>query len=241
MRREPYGVGSIIHVVKRGARGLSFLKEDQDYHRLLLMLTHFNDKNLRQFWYRELDDEGKLSTFERSANWPDKEPLTHIHAFCLHANHFHLILEEIEDGGISAFMQKLGNGLSGHLNEKYHEFGSPFQGSYKSKTIDNDTYLRYAIAYVQTKNVFEQFLGGYQYAESNFDKAFKWSANFPNSSAFDFLKLERSDLSKRNIVSQNLVPKLWNENEYKEFARDVILGRAHLGTLDKNAFRGAFL
>ncbi len=242
MRTEPYGVGSIVHVVKRGARGLPFLKHPMDYHRLLLLLAHFNDKHVRQFWFRELQDEKKLSSFERASSWVDKEPIVHIHAFCLHANHFHLLLEEITEGGISLFMQKIGNGIAGYTNEKYHEFGSPFQGSYKSKTIDNDAYLRYVIAYIQTKNVFEQFSGGYAKAEKNFDEAYAWSTKFPYSSSFDHLNtdLERSDLSKRGIVSEMLVPKLWTPEEYREYAFDVIAGRAHLGTLDKDAFRGAF-
>ena len=121
MRREPYGVGSKVHVVKRGARGLPFLKDSADFHRMLLLLAHFNDKNSRQFWYRELDDEKKVYTLERASFWREKDPLTQIHAFCLHSNHFHLILEEILEGGISLFMQKIGNGIAGYVNEKYRE------------------------------------------------------------------------------------------------------------------------
>lgn len=239
MRREPYGVGSIIHVVKRGARGLAFLKEASDYDQLLLMLAHFNDKPARPFWYRELQDEGKLTSFERADTWGEKDPLVLIHAFCLHANHFHLLLEEIREDGVSLFMQKIGNGMSGYLNEKYKEFGSPFQGSYKSKTVNDDIYLRYVIAYIQTKNIFEQFPDGYAKATNHFAEAYAWSLKSPFSSSFDHLG--RSDLPKRGIVSDLLVPTLWTPKQYRKFAVDVILGRAHLGTTDANAFRGAFL
>jgi len=240
MRREPYGVGSIIHVVKRGTRGLPFLKDDADRHRLLLMLAHFNDKPSRPLWFRDLLAEEKVITFERADSWPDQSPLTKIHAFCFHSNHIHLLLEEIFDGGISLFMQKIGNGLSGHLNEKYQEYGSPFQGAYKSKTIDSDTYLRYVITYIQVKNAFEQFPGGYTKAEKQFKKAYEWALEFPYSSLHDHL--ERSDLHKsRGIVSSDLFTSMWSPSEYKKYAEDVILGRAHLGTDDKNAFRGAFI
>jgi REP element-mobilizing transposase RayT len=237
MRREPYGVGSIVHVVKRGARGLPFLKEEPDYHRLLLMLAHFNDKPSRQYWIQDLECEHKLRNFKRADTWGKKDPLVYIHAFCLQSNHFHLLLEEISEGGISSFMQKIGNGLAGYLNEKYSEIGSPFQGSYKSKTIDNDVYLRYAMAYIQTKNTFEQYPGGYTKAFKNFDSAYQWSIRCPNSSAHDHL--ERPDLS-RTIVSDSLVPTLWTEKEYKKYAEDVIAGRAHIGTRDKKAFHGSF-
>jgi hypothetical protein len=241
MRREPYGVGSIVHVVKRGARGLPFLKDASDFDRLLLMLVHFNDEKVSKSWYRDLFDEAKHRGFERADIWPEQNPITKIHAFCLHANHFHLLLEETQEHGISLFMQKLGNGIAGYINEKHGEYGSPFQGAYKSKTVDNDTYLRYVVAYIQTKNTFEHFPGGYEQAQNDFAKAFDWSTDFPYSSAYDHIPLRRSDLHKRNIVSDDLVPTLWSPTEYRKFAEDVIAGRAHLGTPDKFAFRGAFI
>ncbi|MBI5004405.1 transposase [Candidatus Kaiserbacteria bacterium] len=241
MRREPYGVGSIIHVVKRGTRGLPFLKDGADRHRLLLMLAHFNDKPSRPFWFNDLLEEKKITTFERATSWPDQDPLTKILAFCIHDNHLHFLLEEIREGGISSFMQKVGNGLSGSLNEKYHEYGSPFQGAYKSKTIDTDTYLRYVITYIQVKNTFEQFPDGYRSATEQFDRAYEWALQFPYSSLHDHLG--RSDLPRpgRGIVSSDLFASMWSPGEYKKYAEDMILGRAHLGTDDKNAFRGAFI
>jgi len=204
------------------------------------MLTHFNDKTSRQNWHRELLDNNTCSLFEHPSIWPEKEPLTRVHAFCLHTNHLHFLLEEIAEGGISAFMKKIGNGIAGYINERHGEYGSPFQGAYKSKTIDNDTYLRYVFAYIQVKNVFEQFPGGYTVAENNFDAAYEWTIQFPYGSLFDHLS--RSDLdSRRNIVEPSLFNGLWTPAEFKIYARDVINGRSHLGTTDKNAFRGAFL
>lgn len=239
MRREPYGEGSILHIVKRGARGLPFLKDKADFHRTLLMLAHFNDTVSRANWFRDVLEEDAVQSFKRPSSWPEKKPLVSVHAFCLHTNHIHLLLEETKDGGVSAFMQKLGNGIAGYVNEKYGEFGSPFQGSYRSKTIDSDAYLRYVIAYIQTKNTFERFPGGYAAAEKNFSRALEWSKSFPFSSSFDHLR--RSDLhNERGIVSRELIPRLWKRGEYERYARDVIAGRARLTESEMQAVRGAF-
>ena len=242
MRKEPYGIGSIVHAVKRGARGFPFLKDATDKQRLLLLLAHGNDDAaLSPNWFRELQDENKIGTFERASLWSERNPLVCIHCFCLHDNHYHFLLEEIVEGGIARFMQKTGTALSSYLNEKYDESGSPFQGSYKSKTIDSDAYLRYVIAYIEVKNAFEQFPGGYAEAALNFDMAFEWAIQFPHSSLHDHLC--RSDLHKssRGIVSVNLTQSLWTSGEFKTFARDVIEGRAHLSGLDKKAFTGTFV
>lgn len=239
MRREPFGIGSFLHVVRRGARGLPYLRDKADFQRALLMLAHFNDDVARPYWYRDVLAEGFTTTCERPALWSEKKPLTNIHAFCLQANHFHLLLEETRENGVSAFMQKFGNGLAGYLNEKYGETGSPFQGSYKSKTIDTDEYLRYVTAYIQTKNTFEQYPGGYVVAAKNFAAAYEWSLTHPFSSSFDHLG--RSDLPNlRGIVTTALIPTLWTRAQYGKYAADVITGRAHLPTSDQNALRGAF-
>lgn len=75
-------------------------------------------------------------------------------------NHFHLILEEIRENGISVFMKRIGTGIGTYFNIKYHEVGRIFQGPYKSKIIKEETYLRYLSVYVQVKNVFELYPGG---------------------------------------------------------------------------------
>jgi hypothetical protein len=98
------------------------------------------------------------------------------------------------------------------------------------------------------KNAFEQFCGGYDVAEKHFDAAYSWTLTFPSGSLLDHSLLSahvgRSDLPKnandRGIVESELFTSLWTPSGFREYSRDVIAGRAHLGTLDKNAFSGAF-
>lgn len=228
MRREPYGVGSFVHVVKRGARGIAFLKENKDRDRLLLQIRHFNDVTVSPYWLRDLIAEQKHHTFERADAWEEQEPIVKVHAFCIHTNHFHLLLEEIVENGISRYMHKTGIGISEYLNEKYNEFGSPFQGPYRSKTIDSDEYLRYVLAYIQVKNVFEQFPDGYDAASKRFDEAYEWALRFPYGSIFDH---EGDGVSmKRHVVSGDIWQGLWRPGEFKSFSRDVIDGRAHIAS-----------
>ena len=65
-------------------------------------------------------------------------------------NHFHLLLEETEEGGISKFMQGLCVSMSKHFNIKYEEKGSLFQGAFKSRTINDDYYLDLIHVYINT-------------------------------------------------------------------------------------------
>ena len=74
--------------------------------------------------------------------------LVYIGAYCLMPNHFHLVLTEIEEGGVSKFMQKLSTAYSMYYNTKYQKTGSLFQGKFKSEYANNDRYLKYLFSYV---------------------------------------------------------------------------------------------
>jgi REP element-mobilizing transposase RayT len=67
-------------------------------------------------------------------------------AYCIMANHYHLILEN-SSGRMSDFFRQL-NGNYGMIYRKlYGEHGYVFQGRYKSTLIQVDEYLRIAIKY----------------------------------------------------------------------------------------------
>ena len=64
--------------------------------------------------------------------------LVSIVAYCLLPNHYHFILKEETEGGISKFMQKLGTSYTKFFNNKYERTGVLFQGKFKAKEIDKD-------------------------------------------------------------------------------------------------------
>jgi REP element-mobilizing transposase RayT len=226
MRKEPFGVGSFVHVVKRGARGLPFVRDQADKHHLLVQMRHLNEASVPINWLHDLASLNMYKTFERPDSWQPQKKLTHIHSFCLHDNHMHLLLEEIEEGGVSMFMHKFGTAASNHLNEKYKETGSPFQGAYRSKTVDSDPYLRYVFAYIEVKNTFEQYPRGYRSAERNFADAFAWARTFAHASLSDHIR--ESDSLIRGIVETSLFDSLWTARQFEAFSADVIAGRTHL-------------
>ena len=75
-------------------------------------------------------------------------------------------------------MQRLCGSMSSHFNAKYKEHGSIFQGAYKSRTVSEDSHLRYLVFYIQVKNVLESFPGGLERAINNFDEAWEWALHY---------------------------------------------------------------
>ena len=217
MRVEPYAVGSYMHVIKRGARGLDIVRNNADRYRFIRSLYYLNDSFVYPHWASETK---RLGMFHRPQSWPAREPFVEIVAYTLMPNHFHLIMHEVRENGMSHFMKKLGQSVTNHANEKYQEQGSIFQGSYRSKTIGGDDYLRYVSAYIMVKNTFELYLeGGLEAAQLDFDRAWDWAVQYPFSSLGDFAGTRTNS----PIVTSTLLKEIFSTKTFKSFSRDVVL------------------
>ena len=179
MRVEPRSIGSVVHVIQCGTRGLNIVRSKRDSVRFSELLFYLNDSYIDPNWLKAVKF---CAPFERPDYWPDQDPLVRIFVWTLMPNHFHLLLEEIKEGGIAKFMQRLCGSMSMTFNTKYCERGSLFQGSYKSRTVNDDQYLQYLAYYIQVKNVLELFPGGLARAMRNFDSAWSWALHYPFSS-----------------------------------------------------------
>ena len=143
-------------------------------------------------------------------------------ADCLMPNHYHLILEEIESGGISKFMHKLGTGYTSYFNKKYERVGNFFQGTFKAVLVDKDLYLQYLLIYLNIINP-----GGLIEPElkekgvNNVDAVMKFAENYLWSTHQEYL-------GKRDsiVIDKGELGKLFSEPaEYQEFAKDILLAK----------------
>ena len=67
--------------------------------------------------------------------------LVSIVCYCFNPNHFHFILKQEIDGGISEFFKRLLGGYTNYFNLMHQRSGALFQGRFKSHLIDNDAYF----------------------------------------------------------------------------------------------------
>lgn len=162
MRKEPFSVGSFVHVYNRGNRKQAIVIGARDKWHFLQMLYYFNHEKSIPNTFRELKTLLK-SDFNSRLIWPktwqERKPIVKILAFSLLENHFHLLLREIKKGGITTFMRKLGTGMTNYYNSKYQDSGRLFQGAYKARLVDKDSYLKYLSVYIQFKNILDLYPG----------------------------------------------------------------------------------
>ena len=215
MRVDPHTTGSIMHVMKRGARGMEIVRDKQDCYNFARSLYLLNDMHQENDWRTYV--VGK-PLFYRPESWPKRVPLVSILAWTLLDNHFHLLLQELEAGGIAKFMQRLGGSMTLSFNEKYGERGSIFQGGYRGRVVETDEYLQYVHAYITVKNTFEMYQGGLKRALAQFEKAWVFAGMYPFTSFLTAATGASSPLLDMNAIdSLGLIRK-----DFKKYARSML-------------------
>ena len=223
MRKEPFFVGDIIHVYNRGNRKQEIVRDEKDRLYFLRALFYFNDKYSPPNIFRILRDLWKSDFYRKMkwpSTWPARDPLVNILAFMLSENHYHLVLQEIKEGGVTSFMRKFGTGMTNRFNTRYKESGRLFQGAYKARRVDKDNYLQYLLVYVHIKNVFELYPGGLENALANFDDAYEFSLRYSYSSLGAYF-------SDKHIVAPIITTDTCKETfeskeKFKEFAKNCM-------------------
>jgi len=221
MNKEISTIGNFVHIYNRGSRKMPIVFDEADKWRFLKTLRYFNDEySSCNIWrsVKKIIDSGKCNQFERPKDWPSPRPLVKVLAYCLMPNHFHLLLEEIREDGISKFMSRFSDSFTKYTNTKRNESGRLFQGPYQSKIIKDEKYFQYVDTYIQVFNPFELYPGGVKNAVKDFDKAFDFVLEYVFSSLGE-------SFGRRNL---HILNKDTSEEasgslkEYKELAQESL-------------------
>ncbi len=148
--------GYYYHIYNRGVDKRDIFMDKQDYCRFIQYLYECNDKNAITSFGRDLKyriRNGEIDKNLTSIVIRPRKILVEIISFSLMPNHFHLILKQTNDNGISKFMQKLGTGYTMYFNVKNERTGRLFASKYKCKHIDSDEYLKYLSRYIHLNPV----------------------------------------------------------------------------------------
>jgi putative transposase len=103
-------------------------------------------------------------------------------------NHYHFVVKEVVEGGISKYMQKLGTGYTMYFNTRYCRTGSLFTRPFRARHIKDDEYLQKVVGYVHM-NPAELIEPGWKHGwVKNIKKLKEELTDYPNSSLKDYIK-----------------------------------------------------
>lgn len=185
------------HIYNRGADKRQIFLDSSDYVRFIHYLYEFNGGEIVPNFTRDIV-EGFTS------NIKERDLLVEIVAFCLMPNHFHLILKQVKDGGITKFMRKLGTGYAMYFNKRNKRSGVLFQGKFKSILIENDEYLAHLSRYIHINPL--------EISNSNLNN-YRWS------SYLDYIGIKNFPSVINKAIISSLFPK---ETDYQDFVSQFI-------------------
>ena len=192
MRKIKTVPGQYYHIYNKSSAGKAIFNQPRDYVRFLFLLFVIQSPKKLLHTKRQIDFYIKHSKFKLSKK--DIQKITNskkveIVAFVIMPNHFHIIINDLEENGISLYMQRLQSGYARYSQIKYKSSGHLFRGPFGLVPIEDNEQLLYLSSYIH----------------KNPKELISWKDNFVNypwSSYQDFVKENRwGKLLKPEIVT----------------------------------------
>lgn len=138
----------IYHLLNRGVDRRTIFLDVQDKKRFVHGLEIFNDTapaNNTSYSIANIAASNDLRG--RYGNKEDRQ-LVDIHAWVLMGNHYHLLVSERLENGVTKFITKLNVGYAKYFNEKYKRSGTLFQGRTKKILIAHQAQYLHILHYI---------------------------------------------------------------------------------------------
>ena len=145
-RRNPFELGEWYHCytrsVERSLETKKVFKTSADFERFLqaLHLANSTVSIRRSDLYQP--------THKSILKIPRKDNLVSVGAYCIMPTHFHLLVKENIEGGISRIMHNVGTSFSMYYNLKHERAGNVFIKPFRSKHVPDQRYFEHVVNYI---------------------------------------------------------------------------------------------
>lgn len=203
-RNPPLITGEIYHVYNRGLDDRTTFTDEGGFRRALLTLEYYRPivppMRLSQFLSLDRENREKILKDIRQ-----RERLVEVLSFCFMPNHFHLLLRQEVNDGISKFMSNFLNSYTRFFNTKHERVGQIFLRPFKAVRIYTEYQLLHVSRYIH--------LNPYS---ARIAKNLQELKNYPWSSLREYLGLVKNGLCGKETIFSNFK----NADSYLEFVLD---------------------
>ena len=137
-RKVPLVTGEYYHIFNRGVAKMQIFNNFRDYNRFIKTMVYYAIEGPKP----------KFSHFTPTTTILNTDKIVDIICYCLMPNHFHFILQQKKDGGITEFMSKLSNSYTKYFNVRNERIGPLLQGEFKSVHVATDEQLIHLSRYI---------------------------------------------------------------------------------------------
>lgn len=195
----------IYHIFNRGTAAMPIFLDKREYQRALETISYYQNSNppmkYSRFLKKSVTERADLLDILRcQKNW-----LVDVVCYCLMPNHFHFLLRQRENNGISKFTGNFTNSYTRYFNTKEERIGPIVQGKFKSVRIETEEQLLHASRYIHL-NPYTGYIV----------KTFQELENYPYSSFSEYTGGSQANLCSKEII----LSQFKNQHAYKKFVFD---------------------
>lgn len=218
-RTVPLIINQFYHVINRGVASLPIFSVTKDYLRFLDLIDYYRFVNTPMSFSNLMklprEERNNVWTTLRDKNFLRAEVLT----FCLMPNHFHLLLKQTAERGISTFLGNLENSYAKYFNTKNRRAGHLFQSMFKAVRIETNEQLLHVSRYIHLNPS-----TGYLVEIKDLVR-YRWSS-LPN-----YLD-ESESITKYSFVNTDVILSFFKDKkDYKKFVFDQAEYQKDLGII----------
>lgn len=201
-RKTPLVNGEIYHILNRGVASQPTFNDKWEYKRAAQTMLYYQNFDLfckysRFLIFSREKREEILSEFRK-----ERKVWVKIIAYCFMPNHFHFILRQERNKGISKFLGDFTNSYTRYFNARHEREGPVFKGKFKAIRVESEEQLLHLSRYIHL-NPYSSYI----------IKKLSELVNYSYSSLPEYLGKSQTEYCWKDLVLANFSP----QKDYKRF------------------------
>lgn len=218
MRKTPFVPGEYYHIYNRTILSVPEFQDNRNAERLALALLLANStKSTKAFEF--LRNNKNFSIEDALKITREGEKLVDVLCYSIMPDHYHLLVKELKENGISNFIRKCNISVAKYINIKNDRRGTLFESRFNAKHVGTNEYLLHLSLYIHLNPL--DIISGKEWRTNNLQN---WRATkeklleYPWSSLRAYLDSDNKDL----IISgtEIILDQFDNSKDYELFLQD---------------------
>lgn len=206
MRDINFVTGEYYHIYNRGVDKRPIFLHDYNFQRFLESLHLFNDS----LYAAPTNSMQRIEALSMSEVFDfERDHFVDVCSYTLIPNHYHLLVCQLKDGGISKLMHKLDMGYTKYLNHQLERSGTLYEGEFKAIHVKEASHLIHLPVYIHL-NILDLY--GFPWREgviTDWEEALRLMASYRWSSHGAFLGKDQ----RLPIVKSETIKSFYVDNE----------------------------
>src|SRR4030042_5175795 len=201
-----FAKGLHYHIYNRGVEKRTIFHNHQDYNTFISIMEYYLNPQSQGLQITP------KPTFWR-ANLKENE--VEVLCYCLMPNHFHFLVKQNSESGITRLMRRISNAYVQYFNKTNNRKGTLFEGKYKAVRIETDEHLLHLSRYIHRNpiNLVGKNLEEYAYSSYQEYKGIREIPWVKTTTILNYYQAPENPLSQKPHTYEDFVEQYELEDE----------------------------